>query len=251
MKPPNCTHLNFCEKSKSIPHPSSPSKRQTFPKPHGARIGLVARTMDKGAKLDFGRKIGWGVLFQVPFRSEGIDERVVLYHLRPITTLSTENPRNKGFSGPGAPIFGFGLADPGQGVGVDPFLLNRIDAIFFRKVRANFCLLPYDTSQEPNGNYLEKLVQMNFFIWDGWLFSGGFLSSDKEEHSMDQCRSRLKLSENFERHWSILISGEIHMDPSLVHTFSSGKSYGPMVLKVLLKFPPTLALVHGWLFPVR
>ena len=22
-----------------------------------------------------------------------------------------------------------------------------------------------------------------------------------------------------------------------------------MVLKVLLKFPPTLALVHGWLFP--
>ena len=54
MKPPNCTHLNFWEKSKSIPHPSSPSKRQTFPKPHGARIGLVARTMDKGAKLDLG-----------------------------------------------------------------------------------------------------------------------------------------------------------------------------------------------------
>ena len=26
--------------------------------------------------------------------------------------LSTENPRNKGASGPGAPIFGFGLADP-------------------------------------------------------------------------------------------------------------------------------------------
>ena len=26
--------------------------------------------------------------------------------------LSTENPRNKGFSGSGAPIFGFGLADP-------------------------------------------------------------------------------------------------------------------------------------------
>ena len=29
---------------------------------------------------------------------------------------------------------------------------------------------------------------------------------------MDQYRSRLKLSESFERHWSILISGEIHMD---------------------------------------
>ena len=47
----------------------------------------------------------------------------------------------------------------------------------------------------------------------------------REEHSMDQCRSRLKLSENFERHWSIRISGEIHMDQSLVHTFSWGNSY--------------------------
>ena len=37
--------------------------------------------------------------------------------------LSTENPRNKGFSGYGAPICGFGLADP-KGVGVDPCLLN-------------------------------------------------------------------------------------------------------------------------------
>ena len=67
---------------------------------------------------------------------------------------------------------------------------------------------------------------------------------------MEQYRSRLKLSENFERHWSILISGESHMDQSLVHTFSWGNSYGPMVLKVLLKFHPRLALVHGWLFPV-
>ena len=40
------------------------------------------------------------------------------------------------------------------------------------------------------------------------------------------------------------------MDQSLVHTFSWGNSYGPMVLKVLLKFPPTLVLVHGWVFPV-
>ena len=29
-----------------------------------------------------------------------------------------------------------------------------------------------------------------------------------------------------------------------------GNSYGPMALKVLLKFPPTLALVHGLLFPI-
>ena len=71
----------------------------------------------------------------------------------------------------------------------------------------------------------------------------------REEHSMDQCRSRLELSENFERHWSIPILGEIRMDLSLVHTFSWGNSYGPMALKVLQKFHPTLALVHGWLFP--
>ena len=58
---------------------------------------------------------------------------------------------------------------------------------------------------------------------------------------MDQHRSRLKLSENFERRWSMQISGEIHMDQSLVHTFSWGNSYGPMVLKVLLKFGPPLA----------
>ena len=38
------------------------------------------------------------------------------------------------------------------------------------------------------------------------------------------------------------------MGRSLVHTFSWGNSYGPMVLKVLLKFPPALVLVHGWLF---
>ena len=71
----------------------------------------------------------------------------------------------------------------------------------------------------------------------------------REEHSVDQYRLRLKLSENFEWHWSMLISGEIHMDQSLLHNFSWGNSYGPMLLKVLLKFPPALVLVHGWLFP--
>ena len=76
-----------------------------------------------------------------------------------------------------------------------------------------------------------------------------FSLHSKEERSMDQYRSRLKLSENFQDHWSMPISGEIHMDQSLVHTFSWGNSYGPMVLKVLQKFPPTLVLVHGWLPP--
>ena len=77
----------------------------------------------------------------------------------------------------------------------------------------------------------------------------GFDSHNREEQSMDQCRSRLKLSENFEHHWSIQITKNV--DQSLVHTFSWGNSYGPMVLKVLLKFHPTLALVHGWLFPAQ
>ena len=35
----------------------------------------------------------------------------------------------------------------------------------------------------------------------------------------------------------------------MVHTNFGGNSYGPIVLKVLQKFPPTLVLVHGWLFP--
>ena len=41
------------------------------------------------------------------------------------------------------------------------------------------------------------------------------------------------------------------MDQSLVHTFPWGNSYGPMVLKVLQKLTPTLALVHGWPFPAQ
>ena len=43
----------------------------------------------------------------------------------------------------------------------------------FRKVHANFCLLPCDTSQEPDGNCSEKLAHMNFFILDDffrWIF---------------------------------------------------------------------------------
>ena len=59
---------------------------------------------------------------------------------------------------------------------------------------------------------------------------------------MDQYRSRLKLSENFERHWSIRISGEIHVDQSLVHTFSSGNAYGSNFLR------PPKAVLEGVLY---
>ena len=61
---------------------------------------------------------------------------------------------------------------------------------------------------------------------------------------------------NFERHWSIRISGAI--------SFPGGNSYGPIIRPYLFLgkfawtngpessskvFPPTLVLVHGWLFP--
>ena len=62
----------------------------------------------------------------------------------------------------------------------------------FRKVRVNFCPLRCDTSQEPNGNYSEKLVQMNFLVWVdffGWIFllfghfsRGGTLTRGKDIH---------------------------------------------------------------------
>ena len=67
---------------------------------------------------------------------------------------------------------------------------------------------------------------------------------------MDQYRSRLKLSENFERHWSIRISGEIHVDQSLVHAFSWGNSYGSMVRSSKVcpytDIGPWMALPSSW-----
>ena len=39
----------------------------------------------------------------------------------------------------------------------------------FRKVRANFCLLPCDAGQESDGNCPEKLVHMNFFSLGGYF----------------------------------------------------------------------------------
>ena len=46
---------------------------------------------------------------------------------------------------------------------------------------------------------------------------------------MDQYRSETETFEELQDHWSTPISGEIHMDQSLVHNFSWGNSYGPMV----------------------
>ena len=51
----------------------------------------------------------------------------------------------------------------------------------FRKIRANFCLLPCDTSQEPNGNCSEKLVQTNLFYF-GWFLGVDFPFQVPEGH---------------------------------------------------------------------
>ena len=71
----------------------------------------------------------------------------------------------------------------------------------------------------------------------------------RQEHSMDQCRSRLKLPENLEPHWSIPFSWGNSYGSNIGPYLFLRNSYGPMVLKVLQKFPPAPAPVHGWLFP--
>ena len=86
------------------------------------------------------------------------------------------------------------------------------------------------------------------------MISGGsFLSRPlcltAENRQRFEIQPASDLKSHFERHWSIPFPGEIRMDRSFVHTFSWGNSYGPMVLKVLLKSPPTLVLVHRWIFP--
>ena len=70
----------------------------------------------------------------------------------------------------------------------------------------NFCLLPFDASQELDGNCSEKLVQMNFFILGGFfwvdfpavsLFSGaekgvitkGVFSLEKSLESLNSLES--------------------------------------------------------------
>ena len=45
----------------------------------------------------------------------------------------------------------------------------------FRRVRVNFCLLPCETSQEPNKNCSEKLGQKNFLFWVDFLGLRGFV----------------------------------------------------------------------------
>ena len=57
-------------------------------------------------------------------------------------------------------------------------------------------------------------------------------------------------SKRFGSHWSIWISGEIRRMVQSLDAFRAFREnlYGPMALKVRQKFPPRLALVHGWLF---
>ena len=73
----------------------------------------------------------------------------------------------------------------------------------------------------------------------------------REEHSMDRCWCRAELSESFGGHWSISISGEIRMDQwpfALFWSFRESRM-DQWRWKFVKKFPPRVALVHGWLFP--
>ena len=71
----------------------------------------------------------------------------------------------------GAPEIGAEQPTPNPEI---PTKIPHLRELFW-KVRANFCPLPYDTSQEPNGNCSEKLVQMNFFILGGFFRVDFFL----------------------------------------------------------------------------
>ena len=63
--------------------------------------------------------------------------------------------------------------------------------------------------------------------------------SCREEHSMDQCQSRQKLSENFEHHWSIPFPGKFVWtnDPEISSKVSPCTGIGPrMALPSLVRF---------------
>ena len=63
----------------------------------------------------------------------------------------------------------------------------------FRKVRANFCLLPCDTTQEPNGNCSNKLVQMNFLFF-----------RDTQKGPVKWCRAMKSVEKLFDSFWRFL-----------------------------------------------
>ena len=66
--------------------------------------------------------------------------------------------------------------------------LLKVRGALYLKVRANFCLLPCDTSQESNGNRWDELVQMNFFILGGF-YSGDFPSVMQLKNASDSNRT--------------------------------------------------------------
>ena len=88
--------------------------------------------------------------------------------------------------------------------------------------RVFFCSCPIGSPEQQ-----KKVANKPHYVVRHWawalLYTSLRFAPSREEHSMDQHRSRLKLSENFERHWSILDLGDIHMDQSLVHAFSWGE----------------------------
>ena len=87
---------------------------------------------------------------------------------RPFLDLVSQTPRPRGR---GRPLF----ADRDQETHPKSRNTKKNTAFTraFRKVRANFCLLACEASQELNRNCSEKLVQMSFLFWVdfcGWIF---------------------------------------------------------------------------------
>ena len=73
----------------------------------------------------------------------------------------------------------------------------------------------------------------------------------REEHSMDQYRSRLKLSENFEHHWSILISGEFMYGPIIGPYLFLGKFIWTNGPESSSKVPPYTGTIRQKIITIK
>ena len=92
----------------------------------------------------------------------------------------------------------------------------------FSKARVNFCLLPCDRSQEPNGNSAEELVQTNSFIL------GGFFRVDVPQRKKTKGQ-QLK---------GKIVSALFHIFRTFPHCFTLFRNFSPrtfLTIKAFLK----------------
>ena len=97
---------------------------------------------------------------------------------------------------------------------------SRVYANFFEKFVRTFAFFPCDTSQEPNGNGSDKLVQMNFFIlgdFFGWEFcSCEYIGAEKTMTATDATGFDAIFStgffSTFSRFWGARLT-KLHREP--------------------------------------